>query len=317
MHFSDELTTTIADLEKERLTLLEKRDNSIIWHFAIPIVLAMTALVATLHPGPGMLALGLSAIISGIIYAVRIGSPFNGIKAKLKAGILKEFMDTYHPDVRFRYFADKQDVRQISRESDLVSANRYSEEDVIKGNYGATEFYISEVHLSRKKKKSTVTVFDGLLFKLKIPGKQFPRARIQNRPGLLTRMFGGYIEHPEYGFHYDTDNPYQFEEELGNLFPFIRHLMEKQGDVRISVKGDEITMFMNSDMKFLDDPRPSIKKSFHDKEYLSNFGRQLNTLLFIVESLSNNVGSQEIEERLELRALEVIEKIERGDMDQA
>ncbi len=317
MHISDELTSSISELEDERLALLEKRDHSIKWHFVFPLLFVLTTFLVSQMPGPTMLAFGISAILSAITYAVRIGSPFSKIKAKLKESILKEFMATYHPDVQFSYSTSEQDVRRISRESDLVSANRYSEEDVIRGNYGETEFYISEVHLSRKKRKSTVTVFDGLLFKIKLPGKFFPRTRIQSRTGLLSQLFGGYEEHPEYGFYFDSDSPYHFEKQLGNLFPFIRHLIEKQGDIRISIKDDEIIMFMNSDMKFLDDPRPSIKRSFNDKEYLSNFGRQLNTLLFIVESLSNDLGSQEIEERLELQALEVMEKIERGDIDQA
>ena len=69
-------------------------------------------------------------------------------------------------------------------------------------------------------------------------------------------------------------------------------------------------MFLKSDMKFMDDPEPNLKKSLLNNLYVENFAKQLNSLLYLVETLANNLNSQEIEERLQLKVLEYATKYE-------
>jgi hypothetical protein len=308
MLISETLNKYIYDLDKKRLDLLEKHKKTIGWHVAIPVMVFIASLFIFTEPPltfvPGFIA----AIISAAIHYSKIGMPFNDIKGELKTAILKDLMDTFHPDVEYTYHDSKQDVRKIARDTGFFNANRYKEEDVIQGKYNNVDFYLSEVHLSKKKKKSRVTVFDGLLFKIRIPGKSFPRARIQSSLGLLSHIFGEYKLNEEFGFHYDTDNPTLLQETLGDLFPFFRHLIETNDELRISIQGNEIVMFLNSDMKFLDDPEPRLKESLLNNFYVENFAKQLNSLLFIVETLANNLNHQEIEERLELKVLEYSNK---------
>jgi len=312
MYISEVLNKYIDDLETKRLVLLEKYNRSIGWHIGIPILIGITAFAATMIPPAFLIGTTAAGIISGILYMINIGSPFREIKTQLKTAILQDLMTTFHPDVDYTYTDSKQEVRSIARDSGFFSANRYHEEDVIEGTYGDAHFYMSEIKLSRKQKKSKVTLFDGLLFKINMPGKSFPESRIQSRPGLLTKIFRGYEAHQEFGFHYDTEDEQAFHDQLGPLFPFFRHLIQTNKDLRISIEGNEIVLFLNSDMDFLDEPKPRLKSSLVDNKYIESFAQQLNSLLFIVETLANDLDSEAIEERLELKVLEYVEKIEDG-----
>jgi len=307
MYISEVLNKYINELDQQRLVLYEKYKRSIKWHLFMPVLVALGAFLITKQPQALAIGAVASAVFSGVLYAIYIGVPFGKIKAKLKTSVLQDLMMTFHPDVDFSYTDSKQEVRSIARDSGFFSANRYHEEDVIRGQYGDVRFYISEIKLSRKQKKSRVTVFDGLLFKINIPGKSFPKSRIQSRPGLLTKIFRGYDENSEFGFHYDTENEQSFQELLGPLFPFLRHLIQTNRDLRINIEGDEIVMFLNSDMDFLDDPKPRLKSSLLSNRYVENLAQQLNSLLFIVETLANDLDSEAIEERLELKVLQYAE----------
>ena len=306
----NQFESALSKLEAQRINLKKKHDKTIFWQFLFPALAGLIGGFITLHPVGFFACAGIVSLFSFIIYWLNISGPFGDIKNEFKAAVLNEFMKTFHPEIDYKYYADKQQVREIAKKSDLVSANRYSEEDVIRGNYGNTEFYISEVHLKKKSDKSTRTVLDGLLLKVKVPGMNFPHTRIQSEPGILSQIFGAYKEHPEYGFHYDTSREKRFLSEVENLFPFIRHLMAKQGDVRISIQDDEITMFMESDMKLLDDPKPSLHRTLKNKVYNENIARQMNTLLFIVESFAKGMSKDDVEERLELESLKVVQKIQ-------
>ena len=52
-----------------------------------------------------------------------------------------------------------------------------------------------------------------------------------------------------------------------------------------------------------------LNQSFFNQEYNVELGRQLNTLLFIVESFANNLEKSEIVERLELKVLEKVKNL--------
>ena len=310
MFISEVLTTYIQKLDKERQALQEKKGRTFGWYLFAPILIGLVSALVTRLPQAFLVGAGFSAVVSFISHMVMIAQPFKEIKDKLKVAILEDLMHTFHPEVEYSYSESKQDVREITRRSGLVSANRYGEEDVIQGKYGDTEFYISEIHLEKKKDKSRRTVFDGLLFRIKLPNRSLPTARIQSRPGLLTKIFGGYEQDHEFGFFYDTNDLRNFREELGALFPFFRHLIQQNKDVRINIEGNEIVMFLNSDMKFLDDPEPRLNEPLLNSEYVENFAQQLNTVLFIVESLASNLNTEEIQERLELKAIEYVKKID-------
>ena len=222
-------------------------------------------------------------------------------------------MNIYHPDVDYTYFAEKKDVKRILKKARLISPDIYKEEDVIIGKYKGAKFYLSEIKLEKRSKNSSYTIFKGILFNIKMPGKSFPHSQIQSKPGLLRRIFNGFTKNEEFGFWYETKNPKKFNDQMKSLFPFVKYLMDKQGDIRINTDGDEMTVMVKSDMKFLDDPKPRLSQTFLKPEYYENMGKQINSLLFIIESFANNLSSSEITERLELKALEYVREHRKHD----
>jgi len=302
MKNSNNLDKKINSLDEQRAELYKKTT----WAFPMAVIfpIAVLILTAITVPEAAMVLGGISAAFSAMVYHFLISVPFSYLKFIVRAYLLEEFMSIYHPNISYRYQPKKNQVEHIIKTSKLVSCNQYKEEDVIKGTANNINFYLSEIKLSTSSGKSTVTVFQGMLFKIRIPGRRFPSARIQSKPGLLKKMFSSFVEKPLFGFWYDTKDRKSFEQELGPLFPFIRHLIQQQKDIRISTEGDVITILMKSDMKFLDDPKPRLGRSFKDEAYYQKIGEQINSLLFIVEAFAGKLDKKEVMERLELKELE-------------
>ncbi|MBX2815543.1 MAG: hypothetical protein KTR24_06090 [Saprospiraceae bacterium] len=291
--------TYIQRAEKERMLLLTKRSKA----FSIYGVLGLTgALVGAAIGSMTGLFIGAvaAAIISGIAYWINIGQPYTELKQKVRHHLLQIFMETYHPEVKVDFYPEERFGRRIIRSSNLISPDIYDEEDVLEGTYKGSDFYMSEIELKNKSNKSTHTIFKGMLFRFSLPGRQFPTTRIQSKPGLLKRIFSRFVENTDFGFWYESEDPERLDQEVHVLYPFIRHLAEHQGDLRILLQGDHITLLMESDMNFLDDPKPSIGSSFSNPLYYEKMGQQLNSLLFILDAFIDNLESTDIEDRLEL-----------------
>jgi hypothetical protein len=254
--------------------------------------------------GAALFTGGLSALFIFLVHFANVLDPFRYLKNAFKEALLNEFMATYHPNLNYSYYPEDKDGKQIIKYSNLIKADRYEEEDVIEGSFEHNQFYISEVNLKKTNGKSTKTIFKGMLFHLRIPGAQFPTSQIQSEPNLLKMIFGGFTKNEHYGFWYEVADVGQFEEKLGVYFPFIQHLMKHQGDVRIATINDTMTILIESDTKFFDDPKPSMNKTFLNKAHYKTLVKQLNSFLFIVESFGQKLRAEEVEEQLELKVLE-------------
>ncbi|WP_235299671.1 hypothetical protein [Portibacter marinus] len=68
---------------------------------------------------------------------------------------------------------------------------------------------------------------------------------------------------------------------------------------------------MESEINFMDEPKPDLRKSFRENEYYQNMTRHLNSFLFIIKSLAENKSEIEIEKQLELNILEYAERLKR------
>lgn len=290
----------IESLEEQRIELVQK--SNWVGPLALLIPILVTLFSATLSTQLALFVGAISALMSMFFYSVLI--PFDDLKFQVREYLLKEFMKIYHPNISYRYQSDENQVKDIVNNSKLISCNEYEEEDVIRGKANKIKFYLSEIKLAQKGNKSSTTVFQGILFRIQIPGRRFPNAQIQSKPGLLNKIFGGFTENRLFKFWYDTDDAEKFEKELGPFFPFIRHLILNQKDLRIRTKNNSITIMMKSDMKFLDDPKPSLNRSFKDEKYYQKIGQQINSLLFIVEAFAGKLDKKEVIERLELKEIE-------------
>ena len=274
------------------------------WLFVIPIALAVVS--GFLFPPSGWLFGGAMGVICALtLQYYKVGKPYKNLQEEVRARLVRAFMTDYYPEVSFQFSHETRRVRTILEKSKLISADIYMEEDVIEGTYKQSPFYISEVHLKNKgSKNNTHTIFKGLLFQFRIPGRSFPRSRIQSKPDLLKRWFGGFVKNPEYGFWTDSEDLEKLQNDTRSLAPFIRHLGNHQGDVRLHLEGDQVTILMESKMKFLDEPKPHIKETFLNNAYFESMGRQLHTLLFILDAFVDDLQTTDIEDRLELIAAE-------------
>jgi len=294
----------LKNLDEERAKLHKKSGKVLPIAILLPILLIFFCF-SIAPPGVAMFFGFIALSVAMFAYSSVINSPFNDLKNNVREYLLKEYMTVYHPNISYRYQRKENQVKQFIESSKLVSCNQYHEEDVISGSANNVDFYLSEIKLQTTSGKSTTTNFKGMLFKIKIPGRRFPRGQIQSRPGLLKKIFGSFTENRLFGFWFDTENEEKFKEELGPFFPFIRYLVQQQKDIRISTNGgDNITILLKSDMKFLDDPKPKLNRSFKNETYYKKIGQQINSLLFIVEAFAGKLDKEEVVEKLELKELD-------------
>ena len=303
MKESQQLSDFIFELEEKRKRIHRKQVRLVPLLMLAPFVAAVAG-AFMYEPVVGVI-FGILGIVGSIVAGVtEIASPWKKVKNSFKSSVLADFMTRYHPDIEYDYSPKRKRVKSIVKDSKLVTASSFFEHDVIQGRYRSSDFYLSEIHLKQSSGKSSHTVFKGILFNFTVPGKNFPKSRIQTKANLLKRWFSGFVRDPEYGFWYESEDMHEFLDEMRSLFPFIRHLMDHQGDVRLKAEGNEITLLLESDMKFLDDPKPKLKKPFDDQTYFKNIGQQVNSLLYILDAMVDDLDTTEIEDRLELSLLE-------------
>lgn len=304
----------LLKLEEKRVALQRKRKKIMPLLLAIPLIVLMAAIRWVPQPMEIYVITLIFVVISYFIYKALIINPFSELKVQIKEALIDGFMRNYHPEVEYSYHPNKQGVEQILEDSGLIPNDfyQYNEEDVIKGETKGMMFYLSEVHLLKKSNNDNSTFkFKGLLFKVTIPGRMFPLTLIQSKMGLLDiRRYTSFEKESQFNFWFTSESRSQFIKSANDLFPFFKYLIKQQGDVRIKTNGTEILMMLSSDMKFLDDPAPSLGRSFFDKIYYRNIGKQINTLLFILESFAENIDKTEVENRLELKALEFLKLTE-------
>lgn len=312
MNPDDHIQDQLASFEEKRLELLAKKNKLQPLLFLVPVVVLITTLVLTRFPPIIIGGTALSVVISFMIYHLKIGRYFDELKSVTRLNLIEKFMASYHPDVEYNYHPEKHSVKNILDSVSLISADRYKEEDVVTGIYNDADFYFSEIHLQDKSTDKNGhtdydTKFRGILFDLRLPGRQFPKTRIQSQRRLLQMLFNDFVQDEEHDFWYETEDERAYQETMQTLLPFISHLRHQQGDIRLEAEGERITLLMDSKMKFLDDPKQSLSKPLDGIEYKTKLAQQLNTLLFIVDSFVNNLENNEIVERLELQALEMAE----------
>ncbi len=296
----------LSKLEDERISLRDRSYKFSYLFLLIPLFVAIASMLIIGNVAGIIVLTALSFIVTLILYLTKIQQPFSELKSVFKKSLLDEYMSKYHPSIDYTYQAKKKDVKKIVKKSKLVACNVYKEEDVIQGKFEDISFYLSEIDLRRQSDSSQIKILKGILFRIKMTGRTFPKSRIQSKLGLIKRVFADFKENEAFDFWYETEDQKLFKEELEPLFPFIKHLIKNQKDVRIATENDEIIILMKSDTPFMDDPKLSLGNSFLDEAYPSNMMTQLNTLLHIVESFTLGLDYLELEEQMELKLKEPI-----------
>lgn len=303
----------LEKFDEKRLDIEQEVDRVLPFYLFIPIVATLAFFVGAPFPLIIFLSI-LTGIGVGAYHYSRIGAPFKDLSTEVRRQMIKNYMDTYHPGIEHKYYRGRRDVKDLITNTSLISPNEYHEEDVIEGQFKNAKFYFSEIDLKKKSNNSSISIFKGMLFHIKIPGRKFPRSRMQSKVGLLKKFLNGFVHNETYGFQYETDNIKDFNDSLGPLFPFIGHLIKEQGDLRIETRNNEILILLKSKVNFLDEPKQSVHESFDNKTYYENMVKQLNSFLYIVESFANELEEDEIGEGLDLRMLEAIKIVNKKNI---
>jgi len=253
----------------------------------------------------GIFTIG-SVALAAILFQLFIASPFKKIKAKFKSTLLDEFMHEYHPKLNYHYSSGKKDVEYYVRNSNLISASKYKESDVIRGKLKNIQYYISDISLSKRSGKSERKVFGGILFHLTVPGKNYPSTKIKAYNSVKDRLFTSYSPDAETGLYYETVSETEFRKELAPIIPFISYLKQRHGNIMVNAHENELTILLGTGMNIMDEPVAAIDDSFLDQAFYEGMGRQINTLLYMVESFADDLAPSEIQKTLELKSLETL-----------
>lgn len=302
----DKTELLLTKYEKERAKLKNKRKGLLPFLIIVPILCLITILsFYTLSFWPIAMICMMLFLVTSFIYHLTIGSDFEKLVAKVKTTLVDEYMIRYNPDTKYNYSPYAQSGNSIASNANLISYNNCKEEDVMSGKYKTGDFYFSEVLLTKKDSEGKEkTKFKGILFKVKIPNKNIPNTVIEGSPGLISKLIGSHTHNKQYDFWYKSENESEFLQQMSSLLPFISHLKKSQQKLMIRAKGNELVILMQSKMKLLDDPKPGLSRSFLKEKYRLNIARQLNTLLYMVEAFISDLSHTQIEETLELQALE-------------
>ncbi|MBX2817514.1 MAG: hypothetical protein KTR24_16005 [Saprospiraceae bacterium] len=288
-------------IEEDRKALLVTRARTVPWLFFVPLLFLGMGLGA--GAGIGSLPLAILGVLISIgIFHYRIRLPFKEIVSDYKSAIVDSIMTKYHEGIEYRYSPKKQEVKSLVKRSKLIRGiSHFYEEDVIAGNRDAAQFYVSEIKLKQSDGNGGQhTKFKGLLFHINIRDWNLPKSRIQSKQNVLQKLFNGFTKNEKFDFWYETRNREAFFASLSPLFPFISHLKKNSKDVRIATDGDDMTILLRSDMKLLDIPKIRPEETLIHQARFDHAVRQINSLLYIVETFTADLDLEHVEEKLDL-----------------
>ena len=272
-------------------------------------LLFVTSLISLYFTTPAPLFIGIALAL--IVYYNVISIPFRKVKHSFKEHQLSLLMQTYYPELRYQYFPKGKKAKQIINDSKLITANGFDEEDVIQGDYNGKNFYFSEVKATQTTGNSQVVKFDGSIIKINIPNAHYPTTILKSTQSFWENLFNKSNKVDGYELYYETENESIFKNTFKDLFPFIHHMSKNNKKVLIKAEKDTILVMMhNNKTDFLDSPSLDTHNDFEEKAFNLEALRQLNSLVYIVETFGEGCSSLELEEKLELLTLLELEKVE-------
>lgn len=295
----------IESFENERQAVLDKEKTI----FPIVVLLPLFALCFFIYGISndssflGFITLQVGIITATLLYYLNILIPFKKLLSKVKAALLEDIMFQLHPDLEYEYFPESLDGEYIANKSEFFDFSSAVEEDVVKGKLNDTYYYISDLFLTRGSGKNRRNLFKGLLMKLNIGESDFPLSFIDT-DGNRNRFDFNRLD-KDTGIHYKSEDEKAFLSKLKKLFPFIKSIRNQSNRILVKAYGNEIIILIDTKLNFLDLPAFTRKQSLRNPIFAKNLSKHLNTMLYMVEALSQNHEESEIEKKLELFAKEV------------
>lgn len=226
-----------------------------------------------------------------------------------KTSVLKYFMSEFHPNITIDY--DKSSSKIYSYLEPLILVGIADLEDEILFKTDETEIYLAEVKLNRKL-NYTSKFFKGLFLSIKLEEDTFIKGEIKSRMDVVLDKESQKGEWQNFkkfkgnSLSYRSSDDPKFLEEIEPILPILEHLSSKEKGLRVILNKDEINIFLETNMKLLNDPPLTLHESFQNEKFYRNLAKKINTFLFIAESLVKDLEKSEVEERLELKVLSMV-----------
>ena len=244
-------------------------------------------------------------------YHFLVNAPYRLIKDKLKETLVHHFITEFHPEVKYRYTPAVEWAKDLLKGT--IEMTHTSEEDGLELEYGDTTIRMSDLRVYKSDiENESERIFQGWFLHVHTKGKNFPRTEFKSRKQVLPDpneeewKWQEFTPIEESFLSYITASKKAFKKEIVPFIPFLDHLVEKSNALRIIFDGDQIFMFLETEQNFLDNPQLKLSDSLLGDQYIQNIAKQINTFLFIAETLTNDYDTSEVEERLELKMLSML-----------
>ncbi len=244
-------------------------------------------------------------------YHFLVNVPYKLIRDELKETLVHHFITEFHPEVKYKYTPAVEWAKDLL--NGTIEMTHTSEEDGLELEYRDTTIRMSDLRVYKSEiENESERIFQGWFLHVHAKGKFFPRTEFKSRKQVLPDpdeeewKWQEFIRVEDSFLSYITASQKAFKKEIVQFIPFLDHLVEKSNALRIIFDGDEIFMFLETEQNFLDNPELNISDSLLGDRYIHNIAKQINTFLFIAETLTNDYDTSEVEERLELKILSML-----------
>ncbi|MEM9080280.1 MAG: DUF3137 domain-containing protein [Verrucomicrobiota bacterium] len=193
--FLEGLRPELADLEKWRLSLLDKRAQGGKWMLGV-VVLGLLTGVVGLSEGVLGVFLGVLVLVIGmaVVYGVFFAGTAGEFQGRFKQEVVNRVVSAMEPGIRYQPKGHVEE--RWFRASGLFShPDRYQGEDFFVGNIGKTDLFFSEIHAEDRRTRTDsdgntetyyVTIFRGLLVVADFH-KHF-KSEVEVRPDGLEKL---------------------------------------------------------------------------------------------------------------------------------
>jgi len=175
-----------SEIENHRLLQLQELRKQNIKGLIVWLVLTTIAVLLSIKLYNGWVLVG-GFIMGFIVFLIVRGSIKRKLHDTIKEKIIKKLIESISPD--FEYFPKQHISREMFKKSQFIKHYSYFKgEDLFAGIYNNIYVEYSELHISQKNDKSTVTVFKGPFYAIQT--KHSFKGRTAVVPDYAEKLLG-------------------------------------------------------------------------------------------------------------------------------
>lgn len=298
MASSGDLSVTLANLERERITSLAKAQK---W---LAVTLLVTGgLAVYCYASDSMIAMAVAIVVGLLVGFGGRSYLLNKVVVAFKNEVMPFLVADIDPSLVYR--RDKYIEQAVFERSGLYSRpDRYSGKDGVSGYIGGTEVQFSMVDAEEEREVTTTdsdghshtertyhTLFRGLFFVADFNKHFAGRTLVRHgAAGYISKLFGSYVtlEDIEFNKLFRVTSTDQVEARYiltPSLMERLRRMQEKFGAFQISFNAGRV--YMAVELPF-DSFEPNVGRSFTDNSQVQEILLALKSVTGVVEDMGLN-----------------------------